>query len=193
MAWNFRGSLARIELQRDSRVLLPFLGCAWLSDSFGDAGAQPVLDARLELVRHDDIMIEAIREEAASVAQRCGTVAPNSTGCIYRLDSTINLLVGVSAETMDMVKRDLLAALAEKRLNLNATIEFPGFAPEDPVARLASSRPYGITRKTFESGRSPIHFEDCSLSFVANDWAPRPAGEQLPYLSLVAGDEQPRL
>ena len=193
MAWNFRGSLARIELRGDHRVLLPFRGCAWLSDNVGDTGASPVFDARLELVRHDDIMIEAIREEAAIAAARCGTAAANTTGCIYRLDSIVHLVVGVSPDTMGMVKRDLLAALAERRLHLNATIGFPGFAPDDPVARLASSRPHGITRKTFESGRSAIHFEECNLGFASSDWATHPAPEYVPQLSLVAGDEQPRL
>jgi hypothetical protein len=194
MAWNFRGSLSRIELQHDTRMVLPFEGCAWLADRPGEDSAEPVLDARLELVPHDDIRIQAIREEAACTAEWCGAPAPNATGCIYRLESTVYLLVGVGAETMDTVKRNLLGPLAERRLHLNATIDFPGFAAENPIARLASTQPAGVARSAFESGRRPIYFDGCSLGFAATDWmAPAPANDLARFLPMAAGHYQPRL
>jgi hypothetical protein len=188
MAWNFRGSLSRIEFQRDSRLLLPFQGCAWLSDDGSD-----VFDARLELVRQDDLMIEAIRDEAANIAARCGTLPANATGCIYRLGSALNMVAGVCPETMAMIKDGLLTPLAERRLHLTATIEFPGFAAEDPIARLASSLPTNVTRTAFAAGRSAIHFDACNLGIGLNAWAPQPARELMPFMHAAARDEQPRL
>ena len=193
MAWNFRGSLTRIEFQGDTRMLLPFHGCAWLSDDFNGGDASDVFDARLELLRQDDIMIEAIRDEAAGIAARCGTLAANPTGCIYRLGSRLNMVAGVSPETMAMIKDNLLTSLAERRLHLTATVEFPGFAAEDPIARLASSQPGGVTRAAFAAGQSAIHFDACSLGITANAWVSQPMREIMPFMHAAARDEQPRL
>ncbi|MCC6470496.1 MAG: hypothetical protein IT563_19415 [Alphaproteobacteria bacterium] len=193
MAWNFRGSLAHIEFQRDTRVLLPFQGCAWLSDAFEDGGPEQVFDTRLELLRQDDVMIEAIRDEAASIAQRCGVLASNAMGCLYRLGGGLHVVAGVSPETMAMIRSSLLAPLAEGRLHLTAKIDFPGFAVEDPIRRLSSSRPAGVTRKAFDAGQSAIHFDAFNLNIGFNAWASSPMRAGQPYLYAAANDEQPRL
>ncbi|MCC7046568.1 MAG: hypothetical protein IT562_07650 [Alphaproteobacteria bacterium] len=193
MAWNFRGSLSRIEFQRDTRVLLPFQGCAWLNDEMDDHNPNRVFDARLELLSQDDLMIEAIRDEAASIAARCGTLASNTTGCIYRVGGGLHVIAGVSPETMGLIRSSLLGPLAEGRLHLTAKIDFAGFAAEDPIARLASSRPTGVTRTAFDAGQRAIHFDAFNLSINFNAWAPTlvRAGQELSYAA--AGDEQPRL
>ncbi len=194
MAWNFRGSLSSVDLQRDMSVVLPFEGCAWLTEGLGTGAPEPVLDARLELVPLDDIRIQAIREDAAGAAIKCGAPIPNATGCIYRLGSTVYLLVGVQADTLATIKRNLLAALADRHLHLHAAIDFAGFAAEDPIARLASAQPAGVARSDFEDGFSPIYVEACRLSFAANHWTALPAApDPQPLQPLTAGDYRPRL
>jgi len=177
MTWHFRGALSHIEVRQGDRLLLPFAGCAWLAGSAG-MGEAPVFDAYLEIVRRDDLLVQAIRDDAGEAARRAGL--PDATdcidGCVYCLGKSVRLLVGVSAETMDTIQRSLLAPLPSRHFFVNAEIDFPGFANEsqriDAVA---------VSRRAFLEGRRAIHFSGCRLSVGFDDWPVDPgllAGHQ---------------
>jgi len=173
MSWHFRGSLARIEFERHNRVLLPFIGCAWLAgDSAATGNAEPdqVHDAHLELVRHDDLMIRAITAEHAEIAERTETPVRRVAGCLYYLGGAVRIVAAMHAETTALIQRTLLAPLAEGRFYLNAAIEFSGFAPDDAARDIGS-----VSRRSFYDGQGALYFDLCSLTVGFNDWECEPA------------------
>lgn len=170
MTWHFRGALSHIEIRQGDRLLLPFAGCAWLAGSAG-TGEAPVFDAYLEIVRRDDLLVQAVRDDAAEIARRTGTedAAGAVDGCIYCLGKTVRLLAGVSGDTMATIQRSLLAPLPSRHFFVNLEIDFAGFDRESDRIDAAT-----VSRRAFLEGRRAIHFAGCRLSVGFDDWPVEP-------------------
>jgi hypothetical protein len=164
MRWHFRGGLSHIEIRQGDRLLLPFAGCAWLEGPIGPEEPRPVFAAFLEVVRRDDLLIRAIRDDAAAAARRRNAPAADADGCLYCLGNTVHVVLGLGDDAMDEVQRALMAPLPTRDFFVNVEVDFPGFAGE--CGRI---EPGVVTRKAFLAGQCAIHFAGCELSVGYGD------------------------
>jgi hypothetical protein len=170
MRWHFRGEPSPIEIGRDGRLLLPFAGRAWLDGVGAAPEPQTVFAAFLEVVREDDLLIRAIREDAAATAARRNHPPAEVDGCLYCLGDAVHIVLGVGHDAMGTVQRALMARVPARDLVVNAAVEFAGFADD----RARQDRD-AVTRRAFLDGQCAIHFRGCALSVGYGDAAAIPA------------------